>query len=105
MRQVTLKKEESQTISVGLGGKTYTFRIYHFRTLMYIDIRRGKEYLVTGKRIMSNEWIIPSYKSNYDGNVRFETYTPDKDSYVWYEGFNTKFRFVVYTADEIEGMG
>lgn len=102
MKQIMLKNDESQTIRIAIGGRPYTFRFYPFRSLMYVDIMRYKDYLVAGKRIISGEWLIPPYMSNEDGNARFETWAPDRESYVWYEGFNTKFRFMVYGAEEME---
>ena len=38
------------------------------------------------------------------GNIRFETYQSDGNDYVWWEGFNTKFRLTAYTEDEIKEM-
>ena len=102
MQQVTLKNEEVQTLRLALGGVPYIFRFYPFRSLMYVDITKVKNVIVAGKRVMVGEWLVPPYMSNEDGNVRFEAWAPDRESYVWYEGFNTKFRFMVYGADELE---
>lgn len=101
MRQVTLSSEETQIVQIVLGGKSYQFRFYPFRTLMYMDAQLNKDYVFAGKRIMSNKWLLPHYVTPDGSNLRFETYKPDANSYVWYEGFNTKFRLVVYNADEV----
>ena len=53
---------------------------------------------------MANEWLLPNYVAEGIGNIRFETYAADKDDYVWFEGFNSKFRLVSYNADEIGAL-
>ena len=69
-----------------------------------VSVLRDGEYIVAGKRVMSNQWLIPHYIKRIGGNFRFEAYESDSDDYVWYTGFNTKFRLTVYNASEIDGM-
>lgn len=95
---------EDQTTILSINGKSFTFRFFAFRGLMYVDISRNNVNIVTGKRIMANRWLIPEYIATGIGNIRFETYKADRDDYVWYEEFNTKFRLVSYKASEIEEM-
>lgn len=95
---------EDQTTYLSINGKSFSFRFYAFRGLMYVDITRNDENLVTGKRVMANRWLLPEYIATGIGNIRFETYKADGDDYVWYEGFNTKFRLVSYRENEIEEM-
>lgn len=95
---------EDQTTVLSINGKSFTFRFFAFRGLMYVDISRNDVKIVTGKRIMANRWLIPEYIATGIGNIRFETYKADGDDYVWYEEFNTKFRLVSYKASEIEEM-
>ena len=102
MNQITLKKEETQEVRIPIGSSVYNIRLFPFRKLMYIDIVRDGEYIVAGKRVMANQWLIPAYIKRIGGNFRFETYDSDCDDYVWYSGFNTKFRLVVYGESEIE---
>ena len=104
MTQITLKKEETQDVRIPIGSSVYNVHIFPFRNLMYIDIMRDGEYVVAGKRVMSNQWLIPHYIKKIGGNFRFEAYESDSDDYVWYTGFNTKFRLTVYNASEIDGM-
>ena len=61
---------------------------------MYVDISQNTYSIVSGKRVMANQWLLPNYVAEGIGNLRFETYKADGDDYVWYEGFNTKFRLV-----------
>jgi len=95
---------EDQTTVLSINGKSFTFRFFAFRGLMYVDISRNDVRIVTGKRIMANRWLIPEYVATGIGNIRFETYKADGDDYVWYEEFNNKFRLVAYKASEIEEM-
>ena len=95
---------EDQTTVLSINGKSFTFRFFAFRGLMYVDISRNDVKIVTSKRIMANRWLIPEYIATGIGNIRFETYKVDRDDYVWYEDFNTKFRLVSYKASEIEEM-
>ena len=104
MKQVNLKTEETQTVRITLGGRNYGLRIYPFRGLMYADVTRNKEYVLAGKRIMANQWVLPLYYTAGKGNFRFETYIADRNSYVWYEDFNSKFRLVIYDGEEIAEM-
>lgn len=104
MELVSLKKKEEQSMRISLGGSVYKTRIYAFRGLMYIDISRNNGYIVTGKRIMANQWLLPHYVVDSGGNFRFETYQADADDYVWYDGFNTKFRLTSYRTDELAAM-
>ena len=101
MTQLNLKIEESQTIRLSIGGIPYEIRLYQFRGLMYIDVKKRKEYVFAGKRVMSNQWLLPKYVTAGDGNIRFETFYSDAESYVWYEGFNTKFRLIAYGKDDL----
>ncbi|MBO6031934.1 MAG: hypothetical protein J6Q22_10875 [Prevotella sp.] len=101
MTQVMLKNEESQTVLLSIGGVAYEIHFYQFRTLTYIDVKKGKEYVLAGKRVLSNQWLIPRYVTAGSGNIRFETYSSDEDSYVWYEGFNTKYRLMAYGKKDL----
>lgn len=104
MTQRYIEKEEDQTVSLSINGRTFTFHFFAFRGLMYVDISRQGNYLVRAKRIMPNRWLIPEYMTNSIGNIRFETYKADEEDYVWYEEFNTKFRLVSYRANEIAAL-
>lgn len=104
MELVTLNKKEEQTFRLSLGSSVYRIRLYAFRGLMYIDISRNNGVVVMGKRIMSNQWLLPHYVVRSGGNFRFETYQADNDEYVWYTGFNTKFRLTSYRTEEIAAM-
>lgn len=104
MTQRYLEVVEEQTTSLSINGKSFTFHFFAFRNLMYVDISRNGENIVISKRIMPNRWLIPEYVATGIGNIRFETYKADEDDYVWWEGFNTKFRLVSYKADEIEEL-
>ena len=101
MTQRFIENAEEQEVSFNLNGETFLFRFYAFRDLMYMDLRHNDEYVAAGKRVMANQWLLPSYVAEGVGNFRFETYKADGDDYVWWEGFNVKFRLVSYTADEI----
>ena len=101
MQQQFLSVSEEQIIYVRLGDRTYKVRLFSFRELMYIDIIWDDEYVVAGQRVMANSWLIPEYKTGNAGNFRFETYKADGDDYVWWEGFNVKFRLCCYSREEI----
>lgn len=104
MTQRYLEVIEEQTTSLSINGKSFTFHFFAFRNLMYVDISRNGENIVISKRVMPNKWLIPEYVATGIGNIRFETYKADEDDYVWWEGFNTKFRLVSYKADEIKEL-
>lgn len=104
MTQRFLEVVEEQTTTLSINGKSFSFHFFAFRNLMYVDISRNGEYIVISKRIMPNKWLIPEYMATGIGNIRFETYKADSDDYVWWEGFNTKFRLVSYRGDEIEEL-
>lgn len=99
-----LLNEEEQNQTIPIGERVYSIRLYAFRSLMYIDIKRDDIDIITGKRVMTNAWLLPSYEAADNGNMRFETYSADKNSYVWWEDFNNKFRLCAYGADEITEM-
>ena len=102
MQQQYLSVSEEQTVYVRLGGRTYKVRFYPFRELMYMDIILDEEYVVAGQRVIPNQWLIPEYLTGEYGNFRFETYEADGDDYVWWEGFNVKFRLCCYSEAEVE---
>lgn len=104
MTQRYLSINEDQSLSITLGSTMFFFHFYPFRKLMYMDIKQDNEYLVAGKRVMANQWLIPIYMGEDVGNVRFETYTADGDDYVWWEDFNKKFRLMLYSSNEIKEM-
>ena len=104
MTQRFLEVVEDQTTTLSINGKSFSFHFFAFRNLMYVDISRNGENIVISKRIMPNKWLIPEYMATGIGNIRFETYKADSDDYVWWEGFNTKFRLVSYRDDEIEEL-
>ena len=104
MTQRFIANIEDQTTSLSINGKTFMFRFFAFRGLMYVDISRNGQDIVLAKKVMPNRWLIPEYMATGIGNIRFETYKADENDYVWYEGFNTKFRLVSYKAEEIEEM-
>lgn len=105
MTEIGLNIEEEQESAYTLGGRSFRIRFYPFRELMYLDIYEGDNDIALGQRAMSNQWILPSYIGAETGNLRFETYISDADDYVWWEGFNTKFRLTAYSAEEIADMG
>lgn len=102
MEQRDIGIQEEQTLGISVNGASYTFRFYPFRNLMYMDLTQNEIDIIRGKRVIPNKWLIPNYVAEGSGNVRFETYDADGDDYVWWEGFNTKFRLMVYTDDEIK---
>ena len=101
-RSLNISEEQERTVMIKNVG--FRLRFFVFRQLMYVDIRKSGEYIVRAKRVMSNQWLIPGYHAEGIGNLRFETYDADRDDYVWYEDFNTKFRLVSYTSEEIEEL-
>ena len=101
MIQVTLKDEDYQTVSVSFGAIEYSITLYKFRSLVYFNVRRGREYVLAGKRCMTNQWMLPLYLTSGEGNLRFETYAADRESYVWPDGFNTKFRLMAYSRTDL----
>lgn len=104
MTQRNILQVPEQTARISIMGARFSFHFLAFRNLMYMDISEGDRVLVTGKRVMSNAWLIPSYEAEGIGNIRFETYKSDRDDYVWYDEFNTKFRLVSYSDAEIKAM-
>ena len=102
MRQIGLRQDEVQDTRISIGSSVYNVHLFAFRGLMYIDVMRDGEYIVAGKRIIANQWLLPHYVRKMGGNFRFETYQSDREEYVWYTGFNTKFRLTVYGSEEID---
>lgn len=95
---------EEQTVMIEVGERVFALHLFPFRGLMYCDIMDGDEYIVCGKRVLPNAWLLPLYKMSRGGNFRFETYAPDASEYVWWEGFNDKFWLAYYAEDEIAEM-
>lgn len=93
---------EDQETTLAVNGNSFHFRFFAFRSLMYMDITRQGRDVCRAKRIMANQWLLPNYVAEGIGNIRFETYKSDGDDYVWYDGFNTKFRLTSYTDEEIK---
>ena len=104
MTQRYIANSEEQELTLSINGTAFHFRFFAFRNLMYVDISRNQKSVVNAKRVMSNQWLLPNYVAEEIGNIRFETYESDGDDYVWYDGFNTKFRLVTYTDAEIKKM-
>ena len=104
MTQRYILNLEEQNENLSINGRAFHFRFFAFRNLMYVDISRNQTAIVNAKRVMANQWLLPNYVAEGIGNIRFETYKSDGDDYVWYEGFNTKFRLVTYTDAEIKKM-
>lgn len=104
MTQRYIEQVEDQTVSLSINGTSFVFHFFAFRNLMYADISRMDTTVANGKRVMANQWLLPNYVAEGIGNIRFETYESDGDDYVWYDGFNTKFRLFSYTDDEIKAM-
>lgn len=105
MTEYTISETEEQTLNIRLENEIFVLRLYAFRDLMYADVLRGEEYLICGRRVIEGEWLIPPYAASQYGNLRFESFAADRDEYVWYTGFNSKFRLVAYTAEDVEAMG
>lgn len=104
MTQRYIENVEDQTVNLSINGTSFVFHFFAFRSLMYVDISQNSNSIVNGKRVMANQWLLPNYVAEGIGNLRFETYKADGDDYVWYEGFNAKFRLVSYTDEEIKKM-
>lgn len=104
MTQKYLQQIPEQTAYITVYGRMFNFHFYTFRGLVYVDIKRDTNYVVSGKRVLPNVWLLPRSIAVGYGNVRFETYAADGDDYVWYDGFNKKFRLMVYSDEEIEEL-
>lgn len=104
MTQRYLLNLPEQEMDITLKSTNFHLRFYSFRNLTYVDIHRGQVPMCLGKRVMANWWLFPEYISHTYGNVRFETYKSDGDDYVWYEGFNTKFRLMAYSVSDMEQL-
>ena len=102
MQQQFIEKSPSQTVFVSLGVGVMRFNFYAFRDIMYVDIFMNDTYIYAGRRIIANQWLLPSYLTGEYGNIRFETYKSDENDYVWWEGFNDKFRLMAYSSEEYQ---
>lgn len=101
MGQRNLVVTSEQTARISLGGQSIALHFFPFRELMYVDISIGSQSIVYGKRVLPNQWLLPNYVAEGRGNMRFETYASDGQDYVWWEGFNKKFRFCAYNVKEL----
>ena len=104
MYQQYIEVTEEQTAYLAVSTISLSIRFYSFRGLMYMDLSYGDDYIFAGKRVIQNSWLLPSYMNEEYGNVRFESYKADGDDYVWWDGFNEKFRLMVYTPEEVKAM-
>ena len=102
--EYTLTKTNDQTFWISVGNGTVNVRLYEFRGLMYVDVSRGFERIITGHRVIPNAWLLPYASLGGNGNFRLETRRPDACEYPSYKDFNTKFVFCYYTQEEIESM-
>ena len=104
MEQYLVKKAR-QTVWITIKSTTFEISLFPINSVMYISVRTSpNDVIVASRRIVANEWLLPSYKVISSGNFRFEVYSADADEYVWYDGFNDKFRFCWYTNEEIAEM-
>lgn len=104
MVQQELLIQAEQEGYIGCNGTQIMFRLFAFRGIMYMDITIGDEAIVLARRVIPNQWLLPNYVAQGMGNIRFETYKSDGNDYVWWEGFNTKYRLTSYTEEEIAEM-
>jgi hypothetical protein len=101
MVQQELLIQAEQNGYIGCNGTQIMFRLFAFRGIMYMDITIADEAIVLAKRVIPNQWLLPHFVAQGLGNIRFETYKSDGEEYVWWEGFNTKYRLTAYTEEEI----
>lgn len=104
MTQISLSNLDDQQIYFTMSGIQLVIRLFVFRNQMYIDINYDNTDVVLGKRVLSNKWLLPSYIAANNGNFRFETYKSEREDYITPDGFNTKYRFMSYSATEINQM-
>ena len=104
MYQQYIEVADEQTVYLALSLVALQVRLYAFRGIMYMDLSSGDDYIFAGKRVIQNTWLLPSFMTEQYGNIRFESYKADGDDYVWWDGFNEKFRLMVYTPDEVKAM-
>lgn len=105
MEEIYLTVSEESDVIIVIDEHSFNLHFYPFRGLMYLDLSKDGEIVASGQRVIANQWLLPLYMMDECGNFRFETYKPDANQYVWWEGYNQMFRLVSYTKTEIEEMG
>lgn len=104
MYQIGLSVRKENDFFFSIQPTLYRFHMYEFRSVMYLDLLQDDEYIYAGKKVLINQWLIPPVVSVEGGNLRFEAYKADGDSYVWWEDLNKKFRLVGYDASEMKEL-
>ena len=87
-----------------LNGHSVKITVHNFKGLAYIDVMVDGEVLMSGQRAMNNQWILPSYKNDIIGNLRFEAHKPDSLEYVTIDNINTVFKLHNYSPDELKEL-
>lgn len=100
MTKHSLSNLENQEINAKIGESIYSFRLYPIKGLMYYDLAKDGEDVVCGLRVIPWTWLIPFQGEANIGNLRFESFQDDRNSYPWYEDFDEKFWIVEYSAEE-----
>lgn len=99
-----IQQTDDQTLRIRIETHLYLIRLHSFRGLVYADVTCDSQSVVCGARCLANRWIVPPGVSPHGDNFRFETYRPDANEYPQTTGFNDKFVFAYYAADEVEAL-
>jgi hypothetical protein len=103
MTTITLPEYPNSRFSASIDNKTYTITIRTFGDMTMFSIADENGAIYNGCRAITGQWLIPYKYLSQNGNFRFES--EHSEEYPYYTGFNTDFKLVYYTADEVEEIG
>jgi hypothetical protein len=82
MQVINLSNVENQTFTIVLDGDLYSIAIYYVPGGMCCDLERNGVEILTGSRIMPNDYIIIFYGyQNTSGNFMLTTQNDDLADY------------------------
>lgn len=96
--EIPLSAEPSKIYKCILNNQECTIKLYQKGRNMFLDLQVGADYVCTGAVCLNLVPIVQASSPNFTGNFVFADILGDTPPQ--YEGLNSRYFLVYYTADE-----
>jgi len=103
MTEIQLPNKPNSTFAFRSADYNFRITLRSMKGITLVTVADENGTLSAGVRAIPGQWLIPYKYLSQKGNFRFES--EHSEDYPYYTGFNTDFKLVYYTPDEVEEIG
>lgn len=103
MTLIPLPRKANSTFAFRSSEYTFRLTLRSMKGITLVTVADENGTVSAGVRAILGQWLIPYKHLSQKGNFRFESEISEE--YPYYTGFNSDFKLVYYTVDEVDKIG